>query len=103
MSQRLILALDAGFDAALQQIEKDASVRVQFAAGHLHEIFAALKEYRAARLEPEQPPAQEPTAGIVAPLDTATTLDLSGGVESKEWALPPDDEPVQKTVRGRGR
>jgi hypothetical protein len=80
MTPRLVIALETALAGMVQRVDREASVLVQFAAGHFHELREALAEARA-KLDGEAPQpapvlesADAHKAGIVlteAPAGTA--------------------------------
>jgi hypothetical protein len=60
MTPRLLAALETALEGVVQQVEKDASVLVQFAAGHFHELVDAFREAKQVSVPPPPPPPNPP-------------------------------------------
>jgi len=99
MTPRLVIALETGLAGLAQRIDRDASVLVQFAAGHLQEIEQALAEAKA--LVPAAPTpvlassSEAPKPGIeLAPVPEAPAgTNVGDGSASAGGTTVPGEQP----------
>lgn len=101
MSLHLIETMEAALEGLAQEVTKDASVMVQFAAGDWAKIRAAVSSARAAhdaanvpQADPVQaaPAESEPVAETDAPVEppAAPVVEVPGAAPAEE--LPPVNE-----------
>ena len=92
MTDRLVVAVERALGALAQEVEKGASVLVQYAAGDWHELKAALEHAKASSAvvasSDASPSGVTPSPALAASVGASDSIAVSNPVSNSEEMAP---------------